>query len=194
MLGYFLVFDIFAHHPKFIYLMRKSIKSISLLLLCSFFSFQSFAQIEYDIQEAINSYYSAKMCDDYQTLLGFTYPDVVEKAGGSENVLKAIELIHETQRKKGFVLQEFKSKPPIQLTKTSEETHAIVPVTTVSKVPGGKVFNEGHIIVVGTEENSRWYIIETTSLDDGNVNKVLASWDNTMLIPFKKAPIYKEDK
>jgi hypothetical protein len=48
--------------------------------------------------------------------------------------------------------------------------------------------------VVGTEENSRWYIIETTSLDDGNVNKVLASWDNTMLIPFKKAPIYKEDK
>ena len=194
MFGYFLVFDIFAHHPKFIYLMRKSIKSISLLLLCSFFSFQSFAQIEYDIQEAINSYYSAKMCDDYQTLLGFTYPDVVEKAGGSENVLKAIELIHETQRKKGFVLQEFKSKPPIQLTKTSEETHAIVPVTTVSKVPGGKVFNEGHIIVVGTEENSRWYIIETTSLDDGNVNKVLASWDNTMLIPFKKAPIYKEDK
>lgn len=194
MLGYFLVFDIFAHHPKFIYLMRKSIKSISLLLLCSFFSFQSFAQIEYDIQEAINSYYSAKMCDDYQTLLGFTYPDVVEKAGGSDNVLKAIELIHETQRKKGFVLQEFKSKPPIQLTKTSEETHAIVPVTTVSKVPGGKVFNEGHIIVVGTEENSRWYIIETTSLDDGNVNKVLASWDNTMLIPFKKAPIYKEDK
>lgn len=194
MLGYFLVFDIFAHHPKFIYLMRKSIKSISLLLLCSFFSFQSFAQIEYDIQEAINSYYSAKMCDDYQTLLGFTYPDVVEKAGGSDNVLKAIELIHETQRKKGFVLQEFKSKPPIQLTKTSEETHAIVPVTTISKVPGGKVFNEGHIIVVGTEENSRWYIIETTSLDDGNVNKVLASWDNTMLIPFKKAPIYKEDK
>ena len=194
MLGYFLVFDIFAHHPKFIYLMRKSIKSISLLLLCSFFSFQSFSQIEYDIQEAINSYYSAKMCDDYQTLLGFTYPDVVEKAGGSENVLKAIELIHETQRKKGFVLQEFKSKPPIQLTKTSEETHAIVPVTTVSKVPGGKVFNEGHVIVVGTEENSRWYIIETTSLDDGNVNKVLASWDNTMLIPFKKAPIYKEDK
>lgn len=194
MFGLFLVLDNFACHPKFIYLMKKSIQKSSTLLLCLFFSFQTHAQIEFDIQEAAKAYYSAKMCDDYQTLLGFTYPDVVEKAGGSENVIKALELIHETQRKKGFVLQEFKSKPHIQLTETGEETHAIVPVTTVSKVPGGKVITEGYIIVVGTEKNTRWYIIETTSLDDGNVNKVLASWDNTMLIPFKKAPVFREDK
>jgi hypothetical protein len=190
----FLVLDIFAYHPKFIYFMKKSFKNISLLLLSLFFSFQSFAQVEIDIQEAAKSYYSAKMCDDYQTLLTFTYPDVIEKAGGPENVIKALELIHETQRKKGFVLQEFKSKPHIQLTQTGEETHAIVPVTTISKVPGGKVITESHIIVVGVEENTRWYIIETTSLDDGNIKKVLASWDNTMLLPFKKAPIFKEDK
>ncbi|MCH6201179.1 hypothetical protein MMU07_16455 [Aquiflexum sp. LQ15W] len=174
--------------------MKKSFQNISLLLLSLFFSFQSFAQVEIDIQEAAKSYYNAKMCDDYQTLLKFTYPDVIEKAGGPENVIKALELIHETQRKKGFVLQEFKSKPHIQLTETGEETHAIVPVTTISKVPGGKVITESHIIVVGVEENTRWYIIETTSLDDGNIKKVLASWDNTMLLPFKKAPIFKEDK
>jgi hypothetical protein len=194
MFGYFLVFDIFAHHPKFIYLMRKSIKYSSVLALCLFFSFKSIAQVEFDIQEAAKAYYSAKMCDDYQTLLNFTYPDVVEKAGGPENVIKALELIHDTQRKKGFVLQEFKSKPHIQLTETGEETHAIVPVTTVSKVPGGKVITESHIIVVGAEKNTRWYIIETTSLDDGNVNKVLSSWDNSMLLPFKKAPVFREDK
>ncbi|MCL6260405.1 hypothetical protein M3O96_14985 [Aquiflexum sp. TKW24L] len=174
--------------------MRKYNKTISVLMLCFFFSFQSIAQIEFDIQEAAKEYFTAKMCEDYQTLLGFTYPGVVEKAGGPDNVIKALELIHETQRKKGFVLQEFKSKPHIQLTMTGEETHSIVPVTTVSKVPGGKVITESHIIVVGTEKNTRWYIVETTSLDDGNVNKVLTSWDNTMLLPFKKAPIFKEDK
>jgi hypothetical protein len=174
--------------------MKKSNKTITLLLLCSFFSFQSYAQVEYDIQEAINAYYSAKMCDDYQTLLGYTYPDVVEKAGGPDNVIKALELIHDTQRKKGFLLEEYRSKPPVQMKAIGEQTHAIVPVTTVSKVPGGKVFNENHIIVVGVEKNTRWFIIETTSLDERNVNKVLASWDETMLIPYKKAPIFKEDK
>ncbi len=174
--------------------MRKSIKFPFLLLLCLFFSFQGFSQIEYDIQEAINSYYSAKMCDDYQTLLGYTYPDVVEKAGGPDNVIKALELIHDTQRKKGFLLEEYRCKPHLQMKEIGEETHAIVPVTTVSKVPGGKVYNESHIIVVGAEKNTRWFIIETTSLDDRNVNKVLASWDDTMLIPYKKAPIFKEDK
>jgi hypothetical protein len=194
MFGGFLVLDIFAYHPKIIYLMKKSIKTISLLLLCSFFSFRIYAQVEFDIQEAINAYYSAKMCDDYQTLLGYTYPDVIEKAGGPDNVIKALELIHDTQRKKGFLLEEYRSKPPVQMKAIGEQTHAIVPVTTVSKVPGGKVFNENHIIVVGVEKNTRWFIIETTSLDERNVNKVLASWDDTMLIPYKKAPIFKEDK
>jgi hypothetical protein len=174
--------------------MRKLIQNTSVLLLCFFFSFRTFAQIEYDIQEAINSYYSAKMCDDYQTLLNFTYPDVVDKAGGPDNVIKALELIHDTQKKKGFLLEEYRSKPHIQLKEIGEETHAIVPVTTVSKVPGGKVFSENHIIVVGTEKNTRWYIVETTSLDERNVNKVLTSWDNSMMIPYKKAPIFKEDK
>lgn len=194
MFGGFLVLDIFAHNPKIIYLMKKSIKTISLLLLCFFFSFRIYAQVEFDIQEAINAYYNAKMCDDYQTLLGYTYPDVVKKAGGPDNVIKALELIHDTQRRKGFLLEEYRSNPPVQMKAVGEETHAIVPVTTVSKVPGGKVFNENHIIVVGVEKNTRWFIIETTSLDERNVNKVLTSWDDTMLIPYKKAPVFKEDK
>lgn len=150
--------------------------------------------IEIDIQAAAQAYFNAKLCEDYETLLGFTYPDVIEKAGGPENVKKALVLIHDTQRKKGMLLQQYTIKPPLQLTKTGEETHAIVPVTTVSKVPGGKVSSDVHIIAVGTENNNRWYIIETTSLDDGNVSKVLASWDNTMMLPYKKAPIFKEDR
>ena len=171
---------------------------INLLLLVSIlaisFRLSAQTQVELDIQGAAQAYFNAKLCDDYETLLGYTYPDVVEKAGGSENVKKALIQIQETQRKKGMLLQQYKIKPPLQMTKTGEETHAIVPVTTVSKVPGGKVTTDAHIIAVGTENNNRWFIIETTSLDDGNVSKVLASWDNTMMLPYKKAPIFREDR
>jgi hypothetical protein len=165
---------------------------VAMMAICFGLSAQN--QIELDIQAAAQAYFNAKLCDDYETLLGYTYPDVIEKAGGPENVKKALVLIQETQKKKGFVLHQYKIKPPLQQTKAGEETHAIVPITTVSKVPGGKVTTDAHIIAVGTENNSRWYIIETTSLDDGNVSKVLASWDNTMMLPFKKMPIFKEDR
>lgn len=154
----------------------------------------SLAQNEIDVQDAVAAYFNAKLCEDYETMLGYTYPDVVEKAGGIEKVRLALLQIQETQKKKGFILQEYKTKPAVQQVVTGEETHAIVPVTTVSKVPGGKVITETNVIAVGTEKNTRWYIIETTALDDGNVSKVLATWDNTMLLPFKKAPIFKEDK
>lgn len=165
-------------------------------LLAMFLGFSPFAisQNEIDVQDAVAAYFNAKLCEDFESMLGYTYPDVVEKAGGSENVRKALIQIQENQKKKGFILQEYKTKPALQQVVTGEETHAIVPVTTVSKVPGGKVITETNVIAVGTEKNTRWYIIETTALDDGNVSKVLATWDNTMLLPFKKAPIFKEDK
>lgn len=176
--------------------MLKYKNNLLLLVILWVISFGLSAQtpIEIDIQAAAQAYFNAKLCEDYETLLGFTYPDVIEKAGGPENVKKALVLIHDTHSKKGMLLQKYTIKPPLQLTKTGEETHAILPVTTVSKVPGGKVTSDVHIIAVGTENNNRWYIIETTSLDDGNVSKVLASWDNSMMLPFKKAPIFKEDR
>lgn len=152
------------------------------------------AQVEIDIQDAVSAYFDAKLCEDYETLVGFTYPDVVEKAGGEDKVRKAIVHIHESQKKKGFVLQQYKTMPVLQHAKVGEELHAIVPVTTISKVPGGKVFNEISVIVVGTNDLQRWYVIETTSLDEMNVSKVLANWDETMIIPYKKAPVFKEDK
>ncbi len=166
---------------------------LAILLVLSF-GVSAQTPIEIDIQAAAQAYYNAKLCEDYETLLGFTYPDVIEKAGGHDNVKKALVLIHDNQSKKGMLLQQYTIKPPLQLTITGEETHAIVPVSTVSKVPGGKVTSDVHIIAVGTENNNRWYIIETTSLDNGNVSKVLARWDNSMMLPYKKAPIFKEDR
>jgi hypothetical protein len=174
--------------------MKKTIGRLAILAIFLGFSHFTLAQGEIDVQDAVAAYFNAKLCEDYETMLGYTYPDVVEKAGGIDNVRKALIQIQETQKKKGFILQEYKTKPALQQVVTGEETHAIVPVTTVSKVPGGKVITETNVIAVGTEKNTRWYIIETTALDDGNVSKVLATWDNTMLLPFKKAPVFKEDK
>lgn len=174
--------------------MKKTTFWMAVLAIFLGFNHFSYSQSEIDVQDAVAAYFNAKLCEDYETMLGYTYPDVVEKAGGPENVRKALIQIQDNQKKKGFILQEYKTKPALQQVVTGEETHAIVPVTTVSKVPGGKVITETNVIAVGTEKNTRWYIIETTALDDANVSKVLASWDNTMLLPFKKAPVFIEDK
>ena len=134
------------------------------------------------------------MCDDYETLLNLTLPDLIEQAGGREKMRVALSKIHENQRSKGIILQDYKIKQEIEQAKTKLETHVLIPIVTVSKVPGGSVTSESHLIAVGLEGNSKWHIVETTSLNEYNIHKVIANWDNSIVLPFKKAPVFKEDK
>lgn len=153
-----------------------------------------YGQTEQGALDATEAYFTAKMCDDYETLLNLTLPDLIEQAGGRESMRATLSKIHNNQRSKGIILQDYKIKQEIEQAKTKLETHVLIPIVTISKVPGGTVTSESHLIAVGLEGNSKWHIVETSSLNEHNIHKVIASWDNTIVLPYKKAPVFKEDK
>ena len=152
------------------------------------------AQVDQGAIDATEAYFTAKMCDDFETLINLTLPDLIDQAGGRDRMMTALSKIHNNQRSKGILLQEFKIKEEIEQTKTKSETPVLIPTVTISKVPGGTVTTESHLIAVGTESNSKWYIVETSSLNEFNIQRVIANWDNSIMLPFKKSPVFKEDK
>ncbi|MFN3800649.1 hypothetical protein [Belliella pelovolcani] len=174
--------------------MKTYIPFIISLFSITLFSQTTKAQVDQGAIDATESYFTAKMCDDYETLINLTLPDLIEQAGGRERMRSALSKIHDNQRAKGIVLQEFKIKEEIEQAKTKSETHVLIPTLTVSKVPGGKVTAESYLIAVGTEGNSKWYVVETSSLNEYNIHKVIANWDNSIVLPYKKSPVFKEDK
>ncbi|WP_169315096.1 hypothetical protein [Belliella baltica] len=167
---------------------------MSILIISFSTNLLGYSQTEQGALDATEAYFTAKMCDDYETLLNLTLPDLIEQAGGRESMKATLSKIHDNQRAKGIVLQGYKIKQDIEQAKTKLETHVLIPIVTISKVPGGTVTTEGHLIAVGSDENSKWHIVETSSLNEFNIHKVIANWDNTIVLPYKKAPVFKEDK
>jgi len=151
------------------------------------------AQFSEAIREAAQMYAQANLNEDYELLLDFTYPSVIEHAGGREAYKKLLIQLNEIQKNRGMRLNEFIIKDPLDHVKAGNEFHAIVPYRTVSKVKGGRLTAENTLIAVAAEGKEKWYFIETASLTERNLAKVLPTWDNTLLLPMKKAPIYKED-
>ncbi|WP_375583122.1 hypothetical protein [Cyclobacterium xiamenense] len=151
-------------------------------------------QIREEIKTAGQIYAYAQLHGDHEILLDFTYPALIEKAGGREAMKKILKQIQETKQERGQRLASMTFGEEIQLVEVSDEIHALVPVTLVTKVPGGTLTSDSNLIAVGTENRTNWYFIETTSLEENNIQKVLPNWDFRLTLPFKKPPVFKEDK
>ncbi|KEO72457.1 hypothetical protein [Anditalea andensis] len=172
--------------------MFKQVFLVKLLILGCTFMAQ--AQLAEDIREAAQMYAQANLNEDYELLLDFTYPSVIEHAGGRDAYKKTLIQLNEIQKSRGMKLNEFIIKEPMEHVKAGNEYHAIVPYKMISQVKGGKLSSENTLIAVIAEGKDKWYFIETTSLTEKNLVKVLPTWDHTLTLPLKKAPIYQEDK
>ncbi|WP_158856981.1 hypothetical protein [Lunatibacter salilacus] len=151
------------------------------------------AQIIDEIKTAGQIYAFAQMHGDQDILLDFTYPELIDKAGGPEAMKRILGQIHQTRINEGQTVKELEIKEPIVYSHVLDEIHALVPIVTTLKVPGGLMITPSTIIAVGTRQRENWYFIETTSIDERNVKKVLPNWDNSLALPFKSPSIFKED-
>ena len=151
------------------------------------------AQVIEEIKTAGQIYAYAQIHGDYEILLDFTYPMFIERAGGRPAMKKILKQIQETKSKKGQKLTSLEFGDDIQFTTNATEVHAIVPIISVTRVPGGTIITESNLIAVGTESRGNWYFIETTSINEQNISKVLPNWNHSLELPYKKSPVYKEE-
>jgi len=151
------------------------------------------AQIIDEIKTAGQIYAFAQVHGDQDILLDFTYPELIDKAGGPDAMKRILQQIHQTRTKEGQTVKELEIKEPIIFSQVKDEIHALVPIITTLKVPGGLLVTPSTIIAVGTRQRENWYFIETTSIDERNIKKVLPNWDNSLTLPFKSPTIFKED-
>jgi len=158
------------------------------------FTLTAEAQVIEEIKTAGQIYAYAQIHGDYEILLDFTYPLLIERAGGRPAMKKILKQIQETKTKKGQKLTSLEFGNDIQFTTNTTEVHAVVPIISVTKVPGGTITSEINLIAVGTEGRGNWYFIETTSINEQNISKVLPNWDHSLELPYKKPPVYKEDQ
>ncbi|WP_194774438.1 hypothetical protein [Pararhodonellum marinum] len=152
------------------------------------------AQDKVEILEASLDYALAQLNEDYEMLLDFTYPGIISSVGGRNAMEKTLIQVNQTQKTKGKFLIDYRVKEATVTKLVGEEFHALIPITTVTQVPGGKITTESVLIGVLSIPDHRWYFIETATLTERNIPKVLPQWDFTLNLPLKKAPVFKEER
>lgn len=163
-------------------------------LVCLLVSFSTFGQVDNKtIKEQAEETGQSLLRGDYETLLKFTYPRVIEMVGGKDRMISLIKKGKVEMEQEGVSFETVTIGEPSETVKAGEELHCLVPQTIVMKVPNGKLKTESYLLAISKDNGNSWFFIETVNLTMDNVKTVLPNYNSELTLPTKKAPKFIAD-
>lgn len=135
----------------------------------------------------------ALLNDDYETLLKFTYPNVIALTGGPDKMISLIKKGKIEMQQQGITFDHVVIGKPTAVVKAGNEIHCMVPQTVFIKVPKGKMKSKSHLLAVSKNGGRHWYFIDTVNLTSENIKLVLPNYNFDLAIPPKKKPVFIAD-
>lgn len=136
---------------------------------------------------------AALLNDDYETLIKFTYPKVIEIVGGRDKLIAMVQKGKVEMKSQGITFEKVIIGEPSSSVAAGSEIHCLVPQTVFLKVPNGKMKSESYLIGVSQDGGSHWFFIDAVNLNMGNVRTVLPNYNSDLQLPAKKQPQFIKD-
>ena len=135
----------------------------------------------------------ALMHDDYETLLKFTYPKVMEMVGGPERMISLIRNGKVEMKKRGIGFESVTIGEPSKVVIGGKEMLCLIPQTIFMKAPDGKIRKDSYLLGVSQDNGNHWFFIDTVNLTMENVRLVVPDYNSDLKIPAKKQPEFIAD-
>ena len=165
-----------------------------LTFLLTFLTTLTFAQVGSDvIKKQVELTAKALLNDDYETLIKFTYPKVIELVGGRDKMISLIKKGKIEMGQQGISFDKVIIGKPSKTVIAGDEIHCLVPQTVYMKVPKGKLKSETQLLAVSRDNGSNWFFIDAVSLNKDNIKRVLPNYNFDLVLPTKSEPIFVSD-
>ena len=165
-----------------------------LTFLLTFLTTLTFAQVDSDvIKKQAELTAKALLNDDYETLIKFTYPKVIELLGGRDKMISLIKKGKIEMGQQGISFDKVIIGKPSKTVIAGDEIHCLVPQTVYMKVPKGKLKSETQLLAVSRDNGSNWFFIDAVSLNKDNIKRVLPNYNFDLVLPTKSEPIFVSD-
>ena len=165
-----------------------------LTFLLTFLTTLTFAQVDSDvIKKQAELTAKALLNDDYETLIKFTYPKVIELVGGRDKMISLIKKGKIEMGQQGISFDKVIIGKPSKTVIAGDEIHCLVPQTVYMKVPKGKLKSETQLLAVSRDNGSNWFFIDAVSLTKDNIKRVLPNYNFDLVLPTKSEPIFVSD-
>jgi hypothetical protein len=170
----------------------RQIKKLTFLLIIV--TTVSFGQVESKvIKEQAELTAKAVLNDDYETIIKFTYPKVIELVGGRDKMIALIKKGKIEIQQQGITFDKVTIGQPSKTVIAGDEIHCLVPQTVYMKVPKGKMKSETQLIAVSRDKGNNWFFIDAVNLNKGNIKSILPNYNFDLILPTKKQPIFIAD-
>ena len=165
-----------------------------LTFLLALLATTSFGQIDNKlIKEQAELTAKALLDDDYETIIRFTYPKVIELVGGRDKMISLIKNGKIEMGKEGISFDKVTIGEPSKTVIAGDEIHCLIPQTVYMKVPKGKLKSETHLLAVSRDNGTNWFFIDAVSLNKDNIKMVLPNYNFDLILPAKTQPIFVAD-
>lgn len=138
---------------------------------------------------------AGKMADamktqQYEVMLNYTHPKVVEMLGGNKKYLDILTTGGKEMRKMGIDYESIILGEPTEPIKAGNELHCLIPETITMVLKEGKMISKSHLLAVSSDNGKNWTFIETAVLNEDNIKKILPNYNPSLKIPKAEDPQY----
>lgn len=130
---------------------------------------------------------------DFKSFVKFTYPKIVEIAGGQDMMIQTIEKSLMEMETNGASFLSFTFGDPSKIIKEGNELQGTMPETIEMKVSNGRVVIKSTLIVVSTDQGKNWFFIDTSDKEIQTMKKALPNLSGDLKIPAKQQPTLYND-
>jgi hypothetical protein len=171
------------------------------LYLISFLSLHSSAQI--NRADSISILNAEKQCNIMATLFiekkyneftRFTYPPVVKKFGGEQNMVTTLKKELDKLETQGYTFTNATIEKPLKMIHFNKMLQCSLTENLEIKIPGGNLRATSTLIGISTDNGKNWTFIDTHGSDLASLQKIVPDLSNDLDIPKKTEPVFYKDE
>ncbi len=126
---------------------------------------------------------SAMKNSDYNRILDYTYPKIIEIGGGKEKLSSLMKTTFDKMKNEGYVFENQILDEPQNIYIAGKELHCIVPKKTIMKTPKGRIQATYYLLAVSKDNGRKWFFVETHLLNDENRKLIFPNFNSALKIP-----------
>ncbi len=133
---------------------------------------------------------SAIITGNFKALAKYTYPAVIQMAGGEAKMNATMQKGMQQMKAQGFSFKSLTIGDITQAKKSGPEIFAIVPDILTMNGNGGTIMARSALIAVSEDEGKHWKFVDTAPLQKETVSKIIPNYPKDLPIPEKSQPSF----
>ncbi|NAS31597.1 hypothetical protein GTQ40_11490 [Flavobacteriaceae bacterium R38] len=121
---------------------------------------------------------------DFETVLKYTHPTIIEKTGGKDFLIKSMVELFDEMGKQGFKFEKSEVIAVSSITKEDGEYRCLIQNDNRMTISGTRIKSKSYLFGFYDNAIDRWYFLEAEKLKDTDVMKqLLPDFKTSIIIP-----------